>query len=69
MDMYDSYIQRGTYVHWDGAKYTGGWKDDKQDGEGEEMWPDQSVYKGEYKMGKKHGKGEFIWNDGNNYIG
>lgn len=41
----------------DGAKYVGQWVDDKQNGEGEEVWPDGARYKGEYYQGKKHGRG------------
>ena len=44
-------------MHANGAKYTGYWKDDKQNGKGVETWPDGAKYDGEYVEGKKHGKG------------
>lgn len=44
-------------MHANGAKYTGYWKDDKQNGKGVETWPDGAKYDGEYVDGKKHEKG------------
>ena len=34
----------GVYVHMNGARYEGMWKDDLQHGKGEESWTDGSVY-------------------------
>ncbi len=39
----------GVYVHVNGAKYEGQWKNDLQDGWGVESWSDGSKYEGEYK--------------------
>ena len=43
--------------------YEGQWSGDKQNGKGEEKWPDGSWYKGEYVDGVKQGQGEFHWAD------
>ena len=50
----------GTYVHINGARYEGEWKDDLQNGYGVETWADGSKYEGLYKNGKKNGKGLII---------
>jgi hypothetical protein len=42
---------QGTYTHSNGAKFTGSWRDDLQNGYGEESWVDGSDYKGEYDKG------------------
>ena len=38
----------GIYLHANGSKYLGGWKDDKQHGFGSEYWTDKSQYVGQY---------------------
>lgn len=48
----------------DKSKYIGYWENDKQNGEGEEIWQDGANYKGFYKDGQKHGNGFFKWSDG-----
>lgn len=40
------------YVHKDGTKYIGEWKNSKQHGYGEEYWTDGTSYKGTYFDGK-----------------
>lgn len=50
------------YVHVNGAKYEGQWKNDLQDGYGVESWSDGSKYEGGYKEGMKHGKGTYVMN-------
>jgi hypothetical protein len=50
-------------------KYIGDWKDDVQEGEGEEIFPDGTKYKGEFKDGEKTGKGTAIFKDGSQYTG
>lgn len=52
-----------------GETYIGGWFQDKQQGYGEEVWPDNSRYEGNYVMGKKEGSGRFFRNDGSEYHG
>lgn len=47
------------YLHADGAKYDGEWRNDQQNGQGTETWPDGAIYEGEYLNGVKHGKGKF----------
>ena len=59
----------GIYSHVCGAVFKGKWKNDKQEGYGEEVWPDNAIYKGEYCAGKKHGKGRFEWSDNSCYEG
>lgn len=57
------------YLHLDGAKYEGYWKDDKQHGEGYETWPDGASFRGTYVESLKHGMGHFIWADKSEYNG
>ena len=59
----------GTYLHADGAKYIGEWKDDKQHGEGYETWVDGASFKGDFVDGLKHGNGSFTWGDSSSYNG
>ena len=54
---------RGLLQFKDGSKYEGPFKDDLQDGQGEETWMKPNgefleKYKGEFKNGKRHGKGQ-----------
>jgi len=55
-------------------EYTGQWREDKQDGNGREVWRDldkgtQSAYDGQYADGKKHGHGKVSWSNGDSYEG
>ena len=59
----------GVYIHSNGAKYEGDWKDDDQEGYGVETWTDGSIYEGYYKEGKKNGVGIYCWADGSMFIG
>ena len=43
--------------------------DDKQEGFGEEKWPDGTCYQGSYNQGLKEGHGTFVWPDGSRYDG
>ena len=49
--------------------YYGEWKNNLEDGKGEEVWKDNSLYRGEYKEGFKEGKGILILKDGTEYSG
>lgn len=49
--------------------YKGGWKNDKQDGEGKEILPDGTKYEGEFENGKKNGKGKLMFKNGSYYEG
>lgn len=54
--------------------YTGQWVEDRQTGEGGEVWKDpssgkESRYEGEYLDGKKHGHGKVMWSNGDSYEG
>ena len=51
------------------VKYVGSWKDDLQDGYGEETFVDGDNYKGQFANGVKHGRGKFLWKDGSSYEG
>jgi hypothetical protein len=42
---------------------------DKQHGQGVEIWPDNAKYEGEYIDAKKHGKGTLYFADGSKYLG
>lgn len=43
----------GIYIHINGAKYEGNWKDNVQHGFGIENWNDNSKFEGHYVNGKK----------------
>ena len=49
--------------------YYGEWKNNLEDGNGEEIWKDNSIFKGEYKEGFKQGKGVLLLQDGTEYEG
>ena len=53
----------------DGTRYSGDWKDDLQEGQGEEILPDGTIYSGQFKEGEKSGKGIVRWPDGSYYDG
>lgn len=59
----------GTLTKLDGYKYIGTWEHDKQDGKGEEYWPDNDVFIGHFVIGKKHGFGKFKYFNGTWYEG
>ena len=39
----------GVFVHSDGARYSGGWKDNWKSGEGAETYMDGGRYEGEFE--------------------
>lgn len=46
------------------ASYDGQWRNDKQHGEGVELWPDGARFEGQHREGQKSGKGKLSWPDG-----
>jgi hypothetical protein len=44
-----------------GGEYSGQWKVDQQDGEGQQRWQDGRVYIGQFAKGKFHGVGRMEW--------
>ena len=61
----------GTETFASGAKYVGGYKDGKEDGQGTYTDADANGYKyvGEYKDGKRNGQGTATFPDGTKFIG
>ena len=57
------------WIYWPRFRYTGEWKEDKQNGKGKEVWVNGSVYEGDYFESMKHGRGVFQWSDGSTYEG
>lgn len=56
-------------IFQNGDKYTGGWKNNRPQGEGTYQWFDGSKYKGSWKEGRKDGLGTYYWPDGARYHG
>lgn len=52
-----------------GAKYTGEWIGDKRDGQGTQIWVDNSKYEGSWKDDKANGQGVLYHADGDVYEG
>ena len=68
---------KGSFYFEDGRRYQGMWKNNKMDGYGFIVWPNDDIFEGEFKDDKKEGFGIFqtekkvfmgIWND-NKLIG
>jgi len=64
----------GKYVHSDGDKYVGEWKDGNKHGQGTFYWIGDSLWKGdkyvgEYRNDKKHGQGTYTFANGDKYVG
>ena len=59
----------GTLELNDGTKYTGEWKDDKQNGKGHYIYYNGDEYEGDFVNDKKHGKGIYKFINGNSYEG
>jgi hypothetical protein len=45
------------------------WLNGKQEGFGEESWPDGKIFRGYFKNGLKNGFGEYLWPDGSRLLG
>ena len=65
----DGKILIGTATYPGGAKYVGGFKNDKPHGEGTFTYSDGSKYFGEWKDGTTHGQGIKTWKGGKKYTG
>ena len=59
----------GTYLGSDDYIYVGEWKDNKQHGEGIEIWKDGKKYVGEFRNDKWHGQGTLTLSDGTKFTG
>jgi hypothetical protein len=59
----------GTFLHSNGEKYIGEFKDDKRNGQGTFTWPDGEKYIGEWKDDKRNGQGTDTYSNGEKYIG
>ena len=59
----------GAYIHDNGDKYLGEWKDDKYHGQGTFSFIDGDKYVGGWKDDKYHGQGTFHYKNGDTYVG
>ncbi|MFZ4622700.1 MAG: MORN repeat-containing protein [Rhodoferax sp.] len=62
-------IGLGTYVWANGQRYTGNWRDDQPDGEGEWTSATGDRYIGSFVAGKRVGKGRMVYADKTEYNG
>ena len=54
----------GRYIHANGDKYAGEFKDAKKHGQGTETFANGDKYVGEWRNGNRHGKGTLTYSDG-----
>ena len=64
----------GTYIHENGDKYVGEWKNDEYHGQGTfyflaEDKKKGDKYVGQFKNNNSHGQGTYTFSDGNKYVG
>lgn len=59
----------GSYTFKDGSRYTGDWKDNSLDGEGELVWASGGRYVGGWRNDQQHGKGIYYFPDGDRKVG
>ena len=59
----------GEITHFDGGKYVGQWKANKQNGQGTTTFANGDKYVGGFKDGKKNGQGTYTYSNGDKYIG
>lgn len=59
----------GFFVHIDGEKYTGHFKNGFKHGYGSHLFPDGELYEGQFRLNRKHGAGKQRWDDGYIYEG
>mmetsp|Transcript_1641 Transcript_1641/g.1140 ORF Transcript_1641/g.1140 Transcript_1641/m.1140 type:complete len:106 (-) Transcript_1641:784-1101(-) len=51
------------------CKYEGNWNKDRKQGQGNSVFPDDSMYSGDWTADTFNGFGKFIWNNGCTYEG
>jgi len=64
----------GTYIHENGDKYVGEWKNDEYHGQGTFYFLAENKnkgdkYVGEWKDSNRNGQGTYTWSDGEKYLG
>ena len=64
----------GTYIHENGDKYVGEWKNDEYHGQGTFYYLAEDKnkgdkYVGQFRNNKYHGQGNFLYKSGNKYVG
>jgi hypothetical protein len=59
----------GVFVHDNGDRYEGEWKDGKMHGQGTYTYANRCVYSGQYQQDERHGYGTFTWPEGDMYVG
>jgi hypothetical protein len=61
---------RGIYVHEQGERYEGTWKESQRHGIGKQFYKDGNIkYEGQFKHGNKEGSGIYYFRNGNRYEG
>ena len=60
---------RGTFIAFDGSKYVGEWRNNKQSGQGVLTLPDGDKYVGEFLEGEINGQGTYFFSNGEKHIG
>ena len=61
--------KHGTSVYKSGASYTGDFKDNLADGQGELKYADGALFTGSFKAGKRHGPGTMEYAEGGSFSG
>jgi hypothetical protein len=59
----------GSYTYDDWSTYTGGFKDDKRDGQGTIVYPDGQKFTGGFKLDRRDGPGVYTSPNGNKWTG
>jgi hypothetical protein len=59
----------GFFIHIDGEKFTGHFKNGFKHGYGSHLFSDGELYEGHFRMNRKHGTGKQRWDDGYIYEG
>lgn len=59
----------GIYVHPDGSRYDGEFRNGIYHGRGKWSGSDGSRYDGEFRDGKRNGTGTYVWDSGHKYTG
>jgi hypothetical protein len=59
----------GRFLHANGDRYLGEFKDSVSNGRGAYYFNNGDLYKGQFKKGERHGFGNMTWKSGDKYIG